>query len=235
MSKYKNASNNKKAARASFVALFELPFLYLSEKVFGHTPKWVQIPDEPWKDIFCYNTSEDEKEKSYIEIYTANGGETNEKTYPIAKDFITKVFSPYHMLVKIEYKDSFAEMCRRFLSEYNAGQFFWSKEKGVIYILCDETKPIFEMLARQSEYCYCFDVCAFAQLPHIENYVDAQKLMSEKSGLLHIECKKQHDEIRLCFVDSIFSMTDLLNNFRVCCEQHGRRFMTSEEIGALYP
>lgn len=235
MGKYKNAGNNKKTAGVSFIALFELPFLYLSEKVFRHIPKCVRIPEEPWKDIFCYNTSEDEKEKSYIEIYTANGGETNEKTYPIAKDFITKVFSPYHMVMRIEGESSFTELYHRFLSEYNSEKSFFDKEKGVIYILCDEIKPIFEILARQSEYCYCFDVCAFAELPHIENYVDAQKLMSEKSGLLHIECKKQHDEIRLCFDDNVFFMADLLKTFRECCEQHDRRFMTSEEIGALYP
>lgn len=243
MGKYKSTINNIKAAgeilllvaRVSFTVLFELPVLYLSEKVLGYTPKWARVPEEPWHDIFCYNTGKDENGKNYIETYTANGGETNEMTYPIAKDFITNVFSPYHMLVKIECKDGFAELYHRFLSEYNSGSSFLDKEKSAIYIFCDDIKPIFEMLATQSEYCYYFDVCAFSELPHVESCEDAEMLMSEKDGLLYIECKKQHDEIMLYFDDGVFPMTDLLKGFRECCEQHDRRFMTSEEIVALYP
>ena len=123
-------------------------------------------------------------------------------------------------------------------SEYNAGQSFFGKDekdKGIIYIFCDDIKPVFEMLAAQSEYCYYFDVCAFASTPHAESYEECKKMMSNKYSLLYIECQKQHDKILLYFDDSVFSEEDLLNSFRECCEQHDRRFMTSEEMVDLYP
>ncbi len=246
MSKYKSAINNIKAAgeilllvaRVSFTVLFELPVLYLSEKVFGYTPKWARVSEGPWQDIFYYITGKDGNGKSYIETYTANGGETNEMTYPIAKDFITKVFSPYHMLVRIDGNKSFVELYHHFLSKYNAGQSFLGKDekdKDIIYIFCNEINPVFQMLATQSEYCYYFDVCAFTSSPHVESFEDAEKLMSDKSSLLYIECQKQHDKILLHFDGSVFSEANLLKVFRECCEQHNRRFITSDEMVALYP
>lgn len=243
MGKYKSAINNIKAVveilllvtRVSFTVLFELPVLYLSEKVLGYTPKWARVPEEPWKDIFCYTTGKDEYGINYIEIYTANGGETNEMTYPIAKDFITKIFSPYHMQVKIESKDNAIEIYNQLLSKHYSEQIFFDKDNGVIYIICDDIKPIFGILAAQSEYFYYFDVCAFANLPHIESYKECEKLMSNKDSLLYIECQKQHDKILLHFDASVFSEDNLLNSFRECCNQHNRRFMTSEEMFALYP
>ena len=136
MGKYKSTINNIKAAgeilllvaRVSFTVLFELPFLYLSEKVLGYTPKWARVSEEPWKDIFCYTTGKDEYEKNYIEIYTANGGETNEMTYPIAKDFITKIFSPYHMQVKIESNDNAIEIYNQLLSKHYSEQIFFDND-----------------------------------------------------------------------------------------------------------
>ncbi|MBQ4538193.1 MAG: hypothetical protein II995_01145 [Oscillospiraceae bacterium] len=243
MGKYKSAINNIKAVveilllvtRVSFTVLFELPFLYLSEKVLGYTPKWARVSEEPWKDIFCYTTGKDEYGINYIEIYTANGGETNEMTYPIAKDFITKIFSPYHMQVKIESNDNAIEIYNQLLSKHYSEQIFFDKDNGVIYIICDDIKPIFGILAAQSEYFYYFDVCAFANLPHIESYEECEKLMSNKDSLLYIECQKQHDKILLHFDASMFSEENLLNSFRECCNQHNRRFMTSEEMVTLYP
>lgn len=243
MGKYKSAINNIKAAgeilllvaRVSFTVLFELPVLYLSEKVLGYTPKWARVSEEPWKDIFCYTTGKDEYGKNYIEIYTANGGETNEMTYPIAKDFITKIFSPYHMQVKIESKDNAIEIYNQLLSKHYSEQIFFDKDNGIIYVSCDDIEPVFEMLATQSEYCYYFYVCAFTSSPHVESFEDAEKLMSDKSSLLYIECQKQHDKILLHFDASVFSGEDLLKTFKECCEYQNRRFMTSEEIVALYP
>jgi len=211
---------------------------WILEHFFNYTPKWVHASEDPWRDIYCYGTGNDENGKSYIEISTANGGEENETTYPIAKDFIARVFSPYNMLVRIEGNESFVVLYHRFLSEYRTGQSFLEKnkeDKSMIYILCDDIKPVFEMLSTQSEYSYYFDVCAFASTPHVESYEDAEKLMADKGGLLYIERRKQHDEILLYFDESVFSEADLLKTFRECCEEHDRRFMTSEEIEEMYP
>ena len=243
MGKYKSAINNIKAVveilllvtRVSFTVLFELPFLYLSEKVLGYTPKWARVSEEPWKDIFCYTTGKDEYGINYIEIYTANGGETNEMTYPIAKDFITKIFSPYHMQVKIESNDNAIEIYNQLLSKHYSEQIFFDKDNGVIYIFCDDIKPVFEILATHSEYFYYFDVCAFESQPQVDSYQAAEKLMEDKIGLLFIQCEKQHDRIMLYFNDNIFSESDLIKSFKECCEYHDRRFMTSEEMVTLYP
>ena len=208
---------------------------WILKRVFNYTPKWVHVSEDHWRDIYCYETGNDENGKSYIEISTANGGEENETTYPIAKDFIIKVFSPYHVQVKIESKDKSIEIYNQLLSKHYSEQIFFDKDYGIIYIFCDDIKPIFEILAIQSEYFYYFDVCAFESQPQVNSYQDAEKLMEDKSGLLFIQCEKQHDRIMLYFDDKMFSESDLLKSFRECCEQHDRRFMTSEEMVALYP
>jgi len=242
MGKFKNAANNVKAVgellslavKLSFSILLIAPFLYLSEKVLGRTPKWAQIPQQPWSDIFCYESGKGQDGKDYIEIGAANCG-TDEMTYPVAKDFIAEISCRYHMMMKIECSDSASALYDLFLSEYREEQLFIDSAKGEIFVICDDIKPAFNLMGSLSEYSYHFAVTVFGSPIGADSLQTAKQFMQNKNSLLHIECQKQHDKIILYFDDNAFSEADLLKSLKASCENHNRRFMTDEEMIALYP